>query len=51
MYPFYSVYEQEETMYTFHNNKLTNDKWYNKFNTKSDVSKNIGVTRHHKVLL
>ena len=51
MYPFDSVYEQERTMYTFHQNDLTNDQWYEKFNKRSDVANTIGVTRQHKALL
>ena len=51
MYPFASVYEQEQTMYNFHQNDLTNDQWYKKFNTRSDVANTIGVTRQHKALL
>ena len=51
MYPFASVYEQERELYTFHQNDLTNDQWYEKFNTRSDVAKSIGVTKQHRVLL
>ena len=38
-------------MYTFHQNDLTNNQWYEKFNTWSDVANTIGVTIQHKVLL
>ena len=51
MYPFYSVYEQELTLYTFPQNDLTNVQWYEKFNTRSDVANAIRVTRQHKVIL
>ena len=51
MYPFASVYEKERTLYTFQQNDLTNNQWYEKFNTRSDVTNFIGVTRKHKVLL
>ena len=36
-YPFAIVYEQELSLYGFHKNVLTNDQWYEKFNTKVDV--------------
>ena len=51
MYPFASVYEHERTLYTFQQNDLINDQWYEKFNTWLDVSNAIGVTRQHKVIL
>ena len=51
MYPFASVYEQERKLYTFHQNDLTNDQWYEKFITRSDVAKSIGLTKQHRVLL
>ena len=38
-------------MYGFHQNVLTNDQWYEKFNTKVDVGYAIGVTRDHEVLM
>ena len=36
-YPFAILYEQELSLYVFHQNLLTNDQWYEKFNTKVDV--------------
>ena len=51
MYLFDSVYEQERKLYTFHHTDITNDQWYEKFNTWSDIANAIGVTRQHKVLL
>ena len=51
MYPFASVYEQERTLYTFHQNELINDQWYKKFKPKYYVANVIGVTRQHKALL
>ena len=51
MYLFDSVYEQKRTLYTFHQNDLINDQWYDKFNKRSDVANAIRVTRQHKVLL
>ena len=50
-YPFAIVYEQELPIYGFHYNTVTNDQWYEWFNTKVDVGTYIGVTRHHSVLL
>ena len=51
MYPFTSVYKHELTIYTFHQNDLTIDQRYKKFNTRSDVANAIGVTIQQKVLL
>ena len=50
-YPFEIVYEQELSLYGFHKNVLTNDQWYEKFNTKFDVGDAIGVTREHEVIM
>ena len=50
-YPFAIVYEQELSLYGFHQNALTNDQRYEKFNTKFDVGDAIGVTSDHEVLL
>ena len=50
-YPFAIVYKQELSLYGFHQNVLTNDHWYEKFNTKVDVGDAIGVTRDHQVLM
>ena len=43
IYTFASVYEKEQTLHTFHQKKLTNDQWYDKFNTKSGTYNSIGV--------
>ena len=51
MYSFASVNEQERTLYNFHHNDITNNQWYNNFNTRSDVTNDIRVTRQHKILL
>ena len=51
MYPFDSVYKQERTLYTFHQNDLKKYQWYENFNTQSDVINDIRGTRQHKVLL
>ena len=50
-YPFATVYDQETSFYKFMQEKQTNNQWYERFNTKVDVSEAIGVTRQHKVLL
>ena len=51
MYPFDSVYEQEWKMYSYQQNNFTNNKWYEKFNTRPDANRTIRVIRQHKVLL
>jgi hypothetical protein len=50
-YPFATVYDQELSLYLFKQETLSNPQWYERFNTKVDVSEAIGVTRKHKVLL
>jgi hypothetical protein len=50
-YPFATVYDQELSFYSFKQETLWNPQWYERFNTKVDVSEAIGVTRQHKVLL
>jgi hypothetical protein len=50
-YPFATVYDQELLFYSFKQETLSNPQWYEKFNTKVDVSEAICVTRQHKVLL
>ena len=50
-YPFVIIYEQELSLYGFHQNFLTKDQWYEKFNTKVGVGDAIGVTRDHQVLM
>ena len=46
-YPFAIVYKQELSLYSFHQNTMTNDQWYEQFNTKVDFGTAIGVTRYH----
>jgi hypothetical protein len=48
-YPFATVYDQELSLYSLKQDKLSNPQWYEHFNTKVDVSGAIGVTRQHKV--
>jgi hypothetical protein len=43
-YPFATVYEQECTLYSFAQNTLSNEQWYERFNTRIDVGTAIGVT-------
>ena len=50
-YPFAIVYEQELSLYGFHQNTMTNDQWYERFNTKVDVGTSIGVTRQNSIIL
>jgi hypothetical protein len=50
-YPYATVYEQESTLYSFSQNTLSNEQWYERFNTRIDVGTAIGVTRQHTVLL
>ena len=50
-YPYATVYEQECTLYSFSKNTLSNEQWYERFDTRIDVGTAIGVTRQHLVLL
>jgi hypothetical protein len=50
-YLFATVYDQELSFYSFKQDNLSNPQWYERFNTKVDVSGAIGVTRQHKILL
>jgi hypothetical protein len=50
-YPFATVYDQELSFYLFKQDNLSNPQWYERFNTKFDVNRAIGVTRQHKVVL
>jgi hypothetical protein len=50
-YPFTTVYDQELSFYSFKQETLSNPQWYERFNTKVDVSETISVTGQHKVLL
>jgi hypothetical protein len=45
------VYDQESSFYSFKQETLSNPQWYERFNTKVDVSEAIGVTQQHTVLL
>jgi hypothetical protein len=50
-YPFATVNDQELSFYSFNQDNLSNPQWYERFNTKVDVSGAIGVTRKHTILL
>jgi hypothetical protein len=50
-YPFATVYDQELSLYSFKQETLLNPQWYERFNTRVDVSEAIEKTRQHKVLL
>ena len=50
-YPYATVYEQECALYTFAQHTLSNEQWYERFNTKVDVGNAIDVTRQHRVFL
>ena len=49
-YPFAIVYKQELSLYSFHQNTMTNDQCYERFNTKVDVGTAIVFTRQNSVL-
>ena len=50
-YPFATVYDQEEALYSFSQNTQTNEVWYERFNTKVDVATAIGVPRKYSKVL
>ena len=50
-YTFATVYEQECSIYSFIQNTLSNEQWYERFNIKLDAGSAIGVTQQHQVLL
>ena len=50
-YPFATVYNQEVALLGFHQNMLTNEQWYEHFNTKVDIGTAIGVAKLHPVLI
>jgi hypothetical protein len=50
-YPFATVYDQEILCYSFKQDGLSNPQWYERFNTKVDVIRAIGVTHQHIFLL
>ena len=44
------MYEQEQTLYTFHQNDIRRNQWYKNLNTWSNIENAIGVTRQQKAL-
>ena len=46
-YPYAAVYDQELALYQFKQDQLSNQAWYEQFNTKADVANSIGATRVH----
>ena len=50
-YPVATVYNEEFALYSFCQETRTNAEWYERFNTKVDLTNAIGVTQQHKVLL
>ena len=50
-YPFGTVYEQEVEFYSFNQHNITNNQWYERFNTKVYIVSSIGFKRQHKVLI
>ena len=46
-----AVYEQQQAMCGFQQNNLTNDQWCERFNTKVDVGKAVGVGHQHPAIL
>ena len=49
-YPYAAVYDQEHALYQFKQDQLSNQAWYEQFNTKADVAASIGATRVHSIL-
>ena len=50
-YTFATIYDQEQSLYSFRQENLTSAQWYERFNTKIDVGKLIRVTRQNEALL
>jgi hypothetical protein len=50
-YPFVTVYYPKKSFYLFNQDNFSNPQWYERFETKVNVSGAIGVTPQHKVLL
>ena len=47
-YPYATFFEQDKVLVCFHQHELSNAQYYEKFNTRVDVAKAVGVTRTHK---
>jgi hypothetical protein len=50
-YPFETIYNSELRFYNGQQRDLSNDRFYNKFNTQSDVNKAVGIERIHPTLV
>ena len=49
-YPYAAIYDQEAALYQFKQDQLSNQAWYEQFNTKADVATSIGATHVHRIL-
>ena len=47
-YPFATIYDQEQSLYSFRNENLTSTQWFKRFNTNIDVGTAIGFMRQHE---
>ena len=45
------MYNPECALYGFNQHNLTNEQFYDRFNTKVDVGEVIGITRQHRVIM
>jgi hypothetical protein len=50
-YPCATLYDQKLSFYSFKQDNISNPQWYERFNTKFDVSGAIGLTRQYILLL
>lgn len=50
-YPFAVIYNQEQSLFGYQQNGMTNEQWYTSFNTRVDVAKAAGVVKLHPILL
>ncbi|MGL5937017.1 MAG: hypothetical protein ACRCZI_15505, partial [Cetobacterium sp.] len=50
-YVFATLYEQEVGLFGFQQNKLTEDQWHERFNTKVSIGDTLGVSRDHTMAL
>ena len=50
-YPHMTVYDKERQLFSYHQNNLSNDQYDEKFNTKCDVAKAVGVTKVHRACM
>ena len=50
-YVYATLYDQECSLYVFHQHNLKNEQYCDQFNTKVDVGEAIGITIQHRVLM